>query len=132
MNNSNDTAAATGALAGFGIIMLIGLAVTVIVIAGLWKVFTKAGKPGWAAIIPIYNTIVLIEIAGKPIWWILLMFIPIVNFVIFIIVLAGVSRNFGRGVGTTLGLVFLPMIFYPILGFGDAQYAGTPSPAPVS
>jgi hypothetical protein len=101
----------------------------VLVIAGIWKVFTKAGKPGWAALIPIYNLIVLLQVADKPIWWIILYLIPLVNIVIAIITLAAVSRNFGRGVGTTLGLIFLPMIFYPILGFGSAQYVGTPTPA---
>lgn len=124
---SNDAANAAGAAAVGGFMMLIWLAIMVLVVAGLWKTFTKAGKPGWAAIIPIYNLIVLLEIAGKPIWWIILYFIPFVNVVISIIVLASVSRNFGRGIGTTLGLIFLPLIFFPILGFGSARYIGVPA-----
>jgi hypothetical protein len=127
MNQNNQTIAAAGAFVGLGIFLLIWLVVVVLVIAGLWKMFTKAGKPGWAAIIPIYNLIVLIEIAGKPLWWIILYFIPFVNIVISIMVLAAVSRNFGRGIGTTLGLIFLAPIFYPILGFGSARYVGVPA-----
>lgn len=126
MNNSHDSAAAAGALAGMGLFLLIIFALAILVLAGLWKMFTKAGKPGWAAIIPIYNMIVLIEIAGKPLWWIILMFIPVVSIVMSIIVLAAVAKNFGRGIGTTLGLIFLPVIFYPILGFGSARYAAIP------
>jgi hypothetical protein len=128
MNNTGNTAAAAAGAIGALVFLAMYLAVIVLVIAGLWKTFTKAGKPGWAAIIPIYNLIVMIQIAGKPIWWIILYLIPFVNIVIAIMVTAAVSRNFGRGVGTTLGLIFLPMIFYPILGFGGAQYVGTPTP----
>jgi hypothetical protein len=107
---------------GFGFLFIIEIALLALVIIGLWKLFAKAGKPGWAAIIPIYNTCMLIDIAGKPIWWILLMFIPIVNLVITILVMIGLAQNFGRGTGTVLGLIFLPMIFLLILGFGSAEY----------
>jgi len=122
MNNSN----ASGAAAGIAslLFLLIFFALIIVIIAGMWKVFTKAGKPGWACIIPIYNMYVLIEIAGKPGWWLILLFIPIVSIVISIIVIAGVARNFGQGIGFTLGLIFLPFIFYPILGFGSATYGG--------
>jgi len=92
-------------------------------IASMWKIFTKAGKPGWAAIIPIYNLIVLLEIAGKPLWWFILMLIPFVNIVVFIMVLVSIARNFGKGVGFAIGMLLLPFIFYPMLGFGDARYA---------
>ena len=101
---------------------LIPLAIVVAVVAGFWKTFTKAGKPGWGAIIPIYNVILLLEIAGRPIWWILLMLIPLVNIVTAIIVSIDVAKNFGKGTGFGLGLAFLGFIFYPILGFSDAQY----------
>jgi hypothetical protein len=124
MNNTSNSASVGAGI--FGLFALaIWLTVIVLVIAGWWKMFTKAGKPGWDSIIPIYNTIVLIDIAGKPLWWIILCFIPFVTIVILIMVLAGVSRNFGRGVGTTLGLIFLPLIFYPMLGFGSASYVGS-------
>ncbi|MBR9761560.1 signal peptidase I [bacterium] len=102
--------------------ILIYLAIVLLMIASMWKVFTKAGKPGWASIVPIYNTIVLLEIVGKPIWWIILLLIPFVNIIVLLIVLNELSKSFGRGVGTTLGLIFLGFIFWPILGFGSAQY----------
>ena len=106
--------------------LLLYLGIVVLVIAGVWKVFTKAGQPGWAAIIPIYNIYILTKIAGKPGWWLLLFFIPVVNFVIAILVAIDVAKAFGKGTGFALGLVFLGIIFYPILGFGDAQYQAVP------
>ena len=106
---------------------LIGLAITIFLIAALWKVFTKAGEPGWAAIIPIYNAIVLLKISGKPIWWIILLLIPFVNFVFIILVMIALAEHFGKGAGFGIGLAFLGFIFFPILGFGDAQYTGPKS-----
>ena len=106
------------------IILLIQLAIFIAVIAGFWKVFTKAGHPGWAAIVPIYNVIILLTIAGKPLWWIILFFIPLVNFIIAILVSIEVAKKFGKGTGFGLGLAFLGFIFYPVLGFSDAQYQG--------
>jgi len=96
--------------------------INVIVIAGVWATFLKAGKPGWASIIPIYNVIVFLEIAEKPIWWIILLLIPIVDIIIGIIALSAFVEKFGGGCGFVLGLIFLPVIFWPILGFGSAQY----------
>ena len=101
--------------------------VIILMLAGFWKVFSKAGKPGWAAIIPIYNMVILLEIAGKPLWWIVLFFIPLANFVAAILVSIEVAKAFGKGAGFGLGLVFLSPIFYPILGFGSAEYQGTPA-----
>ena len=100
------------------------LAIVVLVIASFWVVFTKAGQPGWASIVPIYNLIILLTIARKPLWWILLMLIPLVNFVIAIIVAIEIAKNFGKSSGFGIGLAFLPFIFYPILAWSDAQYAG--------
>ncbi|MGA8807804.1 MAG: DUF5684 domain-containing protein [Thermoanaerobaculia bacterium] len=102
--------------------MICWIVLVVLIVAGMWKVFVKAGKPGWAAIIPIYNVIVLLEIAGKPLWWFILLLIPFVNLIVMIIVLVALARNFGKGIGFALGLLILPFIFYPILGFGDARY----------
>ena len=115
--------AAAGATAGM-IILIFYIALIALAIAGVWMTFTKAGKPGWASIVPIYNIIVLLEIAGKPIWWFLLLFIPIVNIVISIIVSLEVAKAFGKGAGFGIGIAFLPFIFYPILGFGSARYYG--------
>ena len=100
------------------------LAFIVVLIVAMWKTFEKAGKPGWASLIPIYNTIVMLEIIGRPIWWFLLLFIPFVNIVIGIMILNGISKSFGKGTGFTLGLIFLSPIFFLILGFGDAKYIG--------
>lgn len=101
---------------------LFGFLVAVAMIAGMWKVFSKAGQPGWAAIIPIFNTIILFKIAGKPLWWLLLLFIPVVNFIVLIVVLISLAERFGKGTGFALGLAFLPFIFYPMLGFGSSAY----------
>jgi len=106
------------------VLMLFWLAVIVVMIAGMWKVFAKAGKPGWAAIVPIYNTIVMLEIVGRPIWWIVLLFIPFVNFVVWIIIALDLAKSYARSTGFGLGLIFLPFIFYLILGFGPATYVG--------
>jgi hypothetical protein len=114
----------------FIVFLLFVLAVSILVIAGCWKVFTKAGQPGWAAIIPIYNLYVLTVIAGKEWWWVLLFLIPCVSIVPAILIPIAVAKNFGKGVGFGLGLAFLGMIFYPILGFGDAVYAPPSQAAP--
>ncbi len=108
---------------GPGIVFwLVYAAVIVLMIASLWKVYVKAGKPGWAAIVPIYNYIVLLEIVKKPLWWIILLFIPFVNFIVAILVYNELSKAFGKGTGFAVGLIFLPFIFIPLLGFGDAEY----------
>jgi hypothetical protein len=121
---------------GMGVVgWLLYIAVIVFYILCLWKIFVKAGKPGWAAIIPIYNIIVELEIIGRPWWWLLLMLIPVVNFVIAIIILFDLAKVFGKGTGFGFGLLFLSFIFIPILAFGDAKYlgpiAGQP-PAPMA
>lgn len=121
-NDFGQDAAKGAGGAAAAIVLIFELALLIVVIAGLWKTFEKAGKPGWAAIVPIYNVIVLLEIAGKPIWWILLYLIPCVNVIVGILVSIDVAKNFGQGVGFALGLIFLPFIFYPILGFGAARY----------
>ena len=89
-----------------------------------WRIFEKAGKPGWAAIIPIYNTIVLLEIVGKPWWWILLFLIPGVNIIFAIWMTNLLSLSFGKGVGFTIGLLLLSFIFMPILAFSNIEYIG--------
>ena len=103
---------------------LFSLAIGLLLIATMWIIFQKADKPGWAALIPFYNTWVLCEVAGKPGWWMFLFWIPFVNIIIAFIVLNGLSENFGHGIGFTLGLIFLSFIFFPILAFSDDQYVG--------
>ena len=112
---------------GGDIVMLIGLAVIVLLIAALWKVFVKAGEPGWAAIVPIYNAIVWLKISGKPIWWIILFIIPLVNFIIALLVSLGIAKNFGKGGGFGVGLWLLSPIFLLMLAFDDSKFVGTKS-----
>lgn len=104
----------------FGFVFL----VLILILASLWKVFTKAGKPGWGCIVPIYNVILLLEIAGKPLWWVILLFIPLVSIVVAILVSIEVGKAFGKSTAFGLGLALLPFVFYPMLGFGSAQYQG--------
>lgn len=122
--NDGGGGGAAGAIGGM-LCMLVYLALIVGVIAGFWKVFEKAGKPGWAAIVPVYNIIVLLEITGKPIWWVLLFFIcsPIMGIVVGI----EVAKSFGKDALYGIGLGLLPFVFYPLLGFSDAKYQG-PNP----
>jgi hypothetical protein len=106
------------------VIVIIYLGIIGLTIAGAWKTFEKAGKPGWASIVPIYNIIVMLEIIGRPLWWIVLLFIPFVGIVAAVIIMIDFAKAFGKGAGFGVGLAFLPFVFYPMLGFGDAQYAG--------
>ncbi|UPK71315.1 DUF5684 domain-containing protein [Chitinophaga filiformis] len=116
-------AAMTGA---FLVLMVFYLAIVVLLIVSGWKVFEKAGKPGWASIIPIYSLIVMLEIVGKPWWYIFMFLIPIYGWFILPIMLThDLSKSFGKDVGFTIGLLFLGIIFYPILAFSkDIQYIG--------
>ena len=102
-----------------------GFVVFIILLAAGWRIFEKADKPGWAVIIPFYNVIVLLEIVGKPWWWLLLMiFVPLGNLIWGIWTMNLLSKSFGKNEGFTIGLIFLSFIFYPILGFGNAEYQG--------
>lgn len=117
--------ASEGFLAGIGIgMLLVILALIVVIVVAQWKIFTKAGKPGWASLIPIYNTLVMLQIVGRPLWWFFLLLIPIVNIIPAIIVTNDLSKSFGKDIAWTVGLIFLPIIFYPILGFGSSKYVG--------
>src|SRR5438093_895756 len=100
------------------------LAFAILMVAACWKIFSKADQPGWAAIIPIYNWYILCKIVGRPGWWVILLLIPFVNFVIGIILCIDLAKSFGKGVGFGIGLILLGIIFFPILGFGSAQYQG--------
>ncbi|GIV37082.1 MAG: hypothetical protein KatS3mg032_1461 [Cyclobacteriaceae bacterium] len=122
---SLDQSSGILAALGAGVIILY-LAVLLLIIVSLWKIFVKAGKPGWAAIIPIYNLIVWLEIVGKPVWWIILLLIPLVNFFVLIYLSHLTAKVFGKDIVMTLLLIFLPFIGYPVLAFGSAQYVGPP------
>lgn len=106
------------------IVMIIYIGIMVAVIAGMWKAFAKAGQPGWAVLVPIYNIYVMTQIAKKPGWWVLLFFVPLVNYVIIFILMIAIAKNYGKETGFGIGLALLGIVFWPILGFGDAQYIG--------
>jgi hypothetical protein len=110
--------------AGGIVAVIVWLALVVFFIVVGWKIFAKAGKPGWAAIVPIYNIVVVLEIVNRPIWWIILTLIPVVNFVVGIIIAIDLAKSFGKGTGFGVGLILLGPIFAAILAFGSAQYQG--------
>jgi hypothetical protein len=125
---------------GAAAIVLYVVAIYAILVIPYWVIFTKAGQPGWPALIPIYSTYILLKVVGRPGWWLILFIIPLVNFVILIIVMNDLSKSFGHGVGFTLGLIFLSIIFLFILAFGSSTYRGpagasgastTPPPPPM-
>jgi hypothetical protein len=120
--DQSGSMAALAAMSGFT--SFLGLIVAVLAIVALWKIFTKAGEPGWYSIIPIWNTLVLLRIVGRPMWWIILLLIPFVNIVIIIIVMNDLSKSFGQGIGFTIGLILLSFIFMLVLAFGKYQYVG--------
>lgn len=110
-----------------------------IAVIPLWVIFTKAGRPGWPALIPIYGTYVLLKIVGRSGWWLLWFLIPLVGLILYIIFLNDLSKSFGHGAGFTIGLLFLNVIFFYILAFGSSTYrgpaaamggAGVPPPSP--
>ncbi len=109
-------------------VMVLYVALLVAVVAGFWKVFEKAGQPGWASLVPIYNVYILLKIAGRPGWWLLLMLLPIVNFIIYIVISLDIAKAFGKS--STFGIVGLwlfSVVGYLMLGFGDATYSGVPN-----
>jgi hypothetical protein len=108
--------------------LLFGLLIAAAIIAGIWKVFVKAGQPGWACLVPIYNIVVMLQIVGRPIWWLILLFIPFVGIVVAFILSIDMAKSFGKGTGFGIGLALLGVVFYPMLGFGDARYLGPSAP----
>ncbi|UBM62183.1 DUF5684 domain-containing protein [Candidatus Sulfidibacterium hydrothermale] len=106
------------------IVLLSVFFLALVQIIATWRVYEKAGQPGWTSIIPILNLYFLLKIVGKPGWWLIWMFVPFANLVVAIWVTNLLSKSFGKGVAFTLGLLLLPVIFYAILGFGDAEYIG--------
>jgi len=112
---------------GILILVLLWISVIAFVIVSHWKVFEKAGQPGWACIIPIYNVIVMLKIANKPTWWLAMFFIPIANIVFLIMMLNRISLSFGKSSGFTVGLIFLSFIFWGILAFDKSEYKMLPN-----
>ena len=108
---------------------LLYLSIITFVIISMWKVFVKAGQPGWACIVPIYNILIMLKIANKPWWWIFMFIIPIANLVFAIMLLHRISLSFGKGGGFTVGLLFLGIIFWGILAFDKSEYKMIEEPA---
>jgi hypothetical protein len=114
---------------GLGLVpLIITLLLMVILIAAMWRIFTKAGQAGWKSLIPFYNLYVLLKIVGRPGWWMLLLLIPIINIIPSIILAIDLAKSFGKGGGFAAGLILLSPIFYCILAFGSAQYQGPAGP----
>jgi hypothetical protein len=120
----DDVPASSGGGGGIGgiITMVVQLAILVATLGGFYKIFVKAGQPGWAIIVPIYGQMTLAKVAGKPAWQGILLLVPGVGAIMAFIILIGIAKKFGKGAGFGIGMWFLPMIFCPMLGFGDAQY----------
>jgi hypothetical protein len=129
---NDDRGGALGALCGLLCNCAVFLVFVVPTIAGMWKLFEKAGQPGWAAIIPFYNMFVLNQIARKEILWFVLTLVPCVNIVAVVLICMDVAKNFGKDPVYGVGLAFLPFVFFPMLGFSDARYQPvTPMGPPV-
>ena len=112
----------TAVFAAMGIYMVVICIVAVFAIVCMWKIFSKAGQPGWASLIPFYNNYVLFEIAWGNGLLFLLLFVPVANFVVMIILWVKLSQSFGYSAAFAIGLLFLPVIFLPILAFGNNRY----------
>lgn len=110
--------------------MIIYIILVLLTFAGMWKTYEKAGVAGWKAIIPIYNMVVLARIIKKPWWWALLMLIPYLGIIWSVWVVHLLAKAFGKDILYTLGLVFLPFIFYPMLGYGNAKFIGVDATDP--
>ncbi|MDA3786720.1 MAG: DUF5684 domain-containing protein [Deltaproteobacteria bacterium] len=107
-----------------GLVLLLQLAMTLVMMAATWKIFEKAGQPGWAALIPFYNIYIMLVIAGKPGWWLLLLLIPLVNIIFGVLTTISLARKFGKDAFFGVGLALLGIVFFPILAWGDARYRG--------
>lgn len=115
----------------FLFIVLLFIGLIVLTLVANWQVYKKAGRPGWASIVPFYNTVILLEMVNAPFWWILMIiFVPIANIVFLVIVMRRLAKAFGQNGWFTAGLILLPFIFYPILAFGTARYVNNFPPAP--
>jgi hypothetical protein len=113
-----------GGVIGYVFLLLLSMAISAFTLVCMWKIFTKAGKPGWAALVPFYNTLVTLEFLGRPWWFLLLMFVPIANVVIEIIIIFDYAKSFGKSTAFGFGLLFLSIVFIPILAFGSSRYIG--------
>jgi hypothetical protein len=119
---TTDTGVIAAFMAFFGGMWLFSMVLGVFFLVCMWKIFVKAGKPGWAAIVPIYNVIVMLEIIGRPTWWIVLMFVPLAQLYVAIMVALDLAKVFGKSSGFGVANIFFPYVTYPMLAFGKAVY----------
>jgi hypothetical protein len=122
--DSNQISGIIGGVIGYFFLWLFSMAISAFILVCMWKIFVKAGKPGWAALVPFYNTLVMLEFLGRPWWFLLLMFVPLANVVIEIIIIFDYAKSFGKSTAFGFGLLFLSIIFIPILAFGSSRYVG--------
>jgi hypothetical protein len=105
-------------------LLLLVLAVSLLIIAAYWIIYERAGQAGWKSLIPFYNMYVLMEISGKPGWWMFLLVVPLVGVVVYLLAMLSLAKKFGRSELFGVGIFILPMIFLPLLAFGGSQYEG--------
>ena len=122
MRSVLGSSASIQGISGTNIELFVTLGLIVLIFAGFWKTFEKAGKPGWAGIIPIYNLYVLVKISGNAWYWFALFFVPVINLFATLKVSIDIAGKFNKGILFGLGLTFISFVFYPLLGFGGYQY----------
>lgn len=109
-------------------IFVIALAPAIFFIVVNWKLYVKAGEPGWASIIPVYTNVVQFKIVGLSPWLLLLYLVPFVNYVAIVVLSILVSfrlaKSFGKDIAWGFGILLLPYVFYPILALGSSEYMG--------
>ena len=115
--NASDVMETTSTITGIlGVLLLvfwvIMIAISVVSLISMWKVYKKAGKPGWASIVPYYNFYVMTQIAGVEWWYLLLLLVPFANIYAMYKIYDGIAKNFGKSTGFTFGLIFLPFVFF--------------------
>ena len=103
-------------------IFALSIPILLLIVVSSWKLFEKADKPGWAALVPVYNVVVFLQIVGRPTWWIALMFVPVVSLIVAFVLSLNLAERFGKGAGFGIALALLGPIFLPILAFSSAQY----------
>lgn len=126
LQQSDASGSSAGAAVAVAIVLIGSLFFIAIYVVSLWKIFAKMGQAGWSGIVPILNYVIIARLSGKEWWYGLLPLVPCIGFVFAIVLWSDLSTLFGHGGGFTVGLVLLPIVFLPILAFGDSVYQGPP------
>lgn len=119
-----DSSSGAAGLGMFGLFAVIWLASFVLYLVAMWKLFVKMGQPGWIGLVPVLNAYGVYKLAGRDWWWVILLLIPCVQIVALWFLAADTAKLFGKELGWTLLLFFVPGLGYLILAFGDSQYVG--------